>query len=1080
MVTEPTVFTNLIGSNNSYKVFVSNSSGRALTGSTPVVVKFTHIDPGFTPDEISGLDMTYNLHKGEAGWACSLEELECVYSGPMPVGDVFEVELRGATTATGGTLSAEASIEGGGAGFSTRSVSATAEVGVEAAEKLRFGVSEFNLNMLGARGEPETQAGGRSTELEFGFQMNTIFSRGDYRAPRELSSLKNVTLDLPPGLIGYTQSLPKCSLEDFTYAEGGFSTRCPSASRMGSVLLEDSGYTQFSGVTEVSYLYNLQPEAGYPVEFGFVVEGRYPIVTYGRLVHTSSGYVVQTTTSSPHALSTIGGMISLYGNPGARDGSGVPTAFFRNPTGCEADPADARLELESWAEPGWRPALETPVYPATGLTGCDALQFGFPAGEGRGLESGPAGVAARQTDSPSGYGVVLTTPQTPALFGGALGSPDLRNATVTLPPGVVVSPPSGNGLQACSAGEFYNEPEGKPTTPADCPAASEVGEAELRTPLLEAKGQPFTGEVYIAQPECDPCTQADAQDGKMVHLYLQVEGPETINESSRTATEERSDFYVKLTGTAKLNPETGQITTTFENNPQLPFTEFKIKLKDGPKAPLATPPACGTYTTTSLLEPWGAPETPNATPSGTFVTSEDCTDPFTPAFSAGVTNTVAGEYSPFTLTLSRQDHEQDIAGLSTTLPVGLLAAISHVSLCPEPLAAQGNCPEASRIGTVHAAAGSGPEPLWETGSAYLTGPYNGAPFGLSVVVPAVAGPFNLGNVVVQAAIHINPTTAAVTVISNPFPQLVDGIPLRMKTVNITLDRPGFTLNPTSCTPKAITGTVTSAQGTTMAVSSPFDVGGCQNLPFKPSLSASTQGTTSKAAGASLTVKVTSAPGQANIAKVDLQLPKQLPSRLTTLQKACTEAQFNTNPAGCPEASDIGTAKAVTPILSAPLTGPAYLVSHGGAAFPDVEFVLQGENGVQIVLDGGTQIKNGVTYSKFESVPDTPISSFETVLPEGPHSVLSTDIPTSAKNSLCGQALTIPTTITGQNGAVFTQTTKIAVTGCAKVKTKALTRAQKLAKALKACRKEKNKTKRASCVKQARKKYGPVKTKKKKK
>jgi hypothetical protein len=202
--------------------------------------------------------------------------------------------------------------------------------------------------------------------------------------------------------------------------------------------------------------------------------------------------------------------------------------------------------------------------------------------------------------------------------------------------------------------------------------------------------------------------------------------------------------------------------------------------------------------------------------------------------------------------------------------------------------------------------------------------------------------------------------------------------------------------------------------------------------------------------------------------------------LTTLQKACTEAQFNTNPAGCPEASDIGTAKAITPILNTPLTGPAYLVSHGGAAFPDVEFVLQGENGVQIVLDGGTQIKNGVTYSRFESVPDTPISSFETVLPEGPHSVLSTDIPTSAKNSLCGQSLTIPTTITGQNGAVLTQTTKIAVTGCAKVKTKALTRAQKLAKALKACRKDKNKHKRASCERQARKKYGPVKTKKKKK
>jgi hypothetical protein len=257
---------------------------------------------------------------------------------------------------------------------------------------------------------------------------------------------------------------------------------------------------------------------------------------------------------------------------------------------------------------------------------------------------------------------------------------------------------------------------------------------------------------------------------------------------------------------------------------------------------------------------------------------------------------------------------------------------------------------------------------------------------------------------------------------------VDGVQLRLRKINVEVNRPGFMLNPTSCAQQAVGATIAAAQGASSSISTPFEVGACQNLPFTPSLAASTQAKTSKADGASLTVTVKSAAGQANIAKVDLQLPKVLPSRLTTLQKACLAAVFNANPAGCPEASDIGTARALTPILKAPLMGPAYLVSHGGAAFPDVEFVLQGE-GVTIVLDGKTEIKNSITYSRFETVPDAPISSFETSLPEGPHSILGPYLPANANYSMCGQSLSMPTIITAQNGKQVKQTTKIAVTGC---------------------------------------------------
>jgi hypothetical protein len=962
----------------------------------------------------------------------------------------------------GSMVQSSATVEGGGEGFSTVSTPLlSTEVGAPAPS---FGLQETYVEALNSEGGKDELAGDHPTALNTGFAANTVSAPSGERVVTSGGIFKQVSFTLPLGLIGDPQALEKCPATDLLKKrseeeeEKGITevSRCPIASRVGAVVVEGVGGSAIErsgGVNhEISYIYNMVPEKGFAAEFGFVYL-KHAITLYATVIRTPQGYAIKVSGFVPDIFEIGGTYLTMFGDPAAVNGQatgGQSAAFLRNPTTCGSGVLSATAEAESWEEPGVvKTAPPTPVYPH-GLSGCDALQFN-PA-----IEARPLGSSARLPDAPAGYEVALKVPQAPNLMGVPATS-DLRNATVTLPAGVALSPPSGAGLQGCTPDQFDVES----TTAAACPEASQVGEAELRTPLLEESLQPLRGEVYVAQPECGPCSAADAQDGRLLHLYVQVKGP---------------GFDLKLMGTGKLDPGTGQVTTSFGENPQLPFTEFKLRLHGGQRAPLATPQACGTFTTTSVLEPW-SDETPSVTPSSVFTIGEDCTDPFAPSFTAGTSTPLAGEYSPFTLTLSRQDREQDLSGLSTTLPVGLLAAISHVSLCPEPLAAQGACPEASRIGTVHAAAGSGSEPLWETGSVYLTGPYNGAPFGLSVVVPAVAGPFNLGNVVVQAGIHIDPHTAAVTVVSNPFPQLVDGIPLRLKTLNVTLDRPGFTLNPTSCTPKAITGTVTSAQGATVGVSSPFDVAGCQNLPFKPTFSASSAGKTSKANGASLVVKVTSGTGQANIGKVAVDLPKQLPSRLTTLQKACTEGQFNTNPAGCPAASLVGTAVAHTPILNSPLTGPAYLVSHGGAAFPDLEILLQGE-GVVLDLDGNTDIKKGITSSTFNSVPDAPISSFEVTLPENSHSALATDIPASAKNSLCGQSLTMPTTITGQNGAVLTQSTKIAVTGCAKVKAKALTRAQKLAKALKVCKKDKKKSKRAKCVKQARKKYGPVKSKKK--
>jgi hypothetical protein len=547
------------------------------------------------------------------------------------------------------------------------------------------------------------------------------------------------------------------------------------------------------------------------------------------------------------------------------------------------------------------------------------------------------------------------------------------------------------------------------------------------------------------------------------------------------------------------------LRATFDDTPQLPFSDFQLHFKGGNRAALVTPSTCGSFQTVSAFSPWSAadPDHPTAAETrtstdgftigsgsnGTSCVSSPAQLPFAPAFTAGSLNPTAGAFTPLSVTFSRSDQEQELGGVTVRTAPGLLGRIAGVPFCGEPQASQGACPAASQIGHVQVSAGVGPTPVSipqpgrPQDPVYLTGPYKGAPFGLSIVVPAQAGPFDLGTVVVRAAIYVDPHTAQITVVSDPFPTILRGIPLKVRSVSVIVDREAFVFNPTSCDPMSVGGTLTSTQGVAVGVSSRFQAAGCAGLPFKPGFAASTQGATSKANGASLTVNVSARPGEANIHRVDLQLPKALPARLTTLQKACTAAQFEANPAGCPSGSVIGTATVHTPLLNVPLTGPAYLVSHGGAAFPDVEFVLQAnERGgvVEIVLDGATDIKKGVTYSRFETVPDAPITSFETVLPTGPHSVLGTDIPASAKNSLCGQALTMPTTIVAQSGATVTQTTRIGVSGCARVKTKALTRSQKLAKALRVCRKQpKGSSKRVACERRARKQYGPLKNKKKK-
>jgi hypothetical protein len=933
-----------------------------------------------------------------------------------------------------------------------------------------FGPSGIRNYVAGPDGAPETQAGDHPYELTTLIDVNNVFRDAPdspFPAPTDTSveDVKDVVVDLPLGFLGSATATPTCTFAQLSSHVQAGKGGCPNDTIVGQLSTVGVPIHSGSQAGDVqSTIYNMVPEHGVAAEFAYVdnIAGSHAL--YARVVPGPNGYVLRVTAPDIPQVPLANIATTFWGNPsdpvhdaqrGGPSGS-TPQAMFTNPTSCNGQPLTTTLHMDSWQHPGsfnadgtpnltdpnWASATST----APPVSGCNLLHFN-PT-----ISVQPDSAAA---DSPSGLNVELKVAQSEDP--NTLAAPPLKKAVVILPHGLSVNPAAADGLGACSPAQIDLASASEPT----CPDSSKVATVELQTPLLPGT---LTGSIYLA-------TQTDNPFHSLLAGYIVVDDPTT-------------GVVIKVPGNLTPDPTTGQITGVFDNNPQFPFSDLKLHFFGGDRGELATPEGCDTYTTTSELTPWSAPDSGSpATPGDSFAINTGCVSGFTPSFTAGTTNPQAGGFSPFTLSFQRSDTDQNFLGLSVALPPGLLAKIAGVGQCSEAQlasissglgtgsaqAASPSCPASSLVGTVTSATGVGPSPFFVGGKVYLTGPYKGAPYGLAVVIPALAGPFDLGSVLVRQALYIDSNTAQVTAVSDPFPTILDGIPLRVRRIDVNVNRPGFTLNPTSCDPMAITGNLLSTGGLSAPVSARFQASGCRELAFKPRFSASTQGKTSKLNGASLTVKVSQKPGEANIHKVDLQLPIALPSRLTTLQKACTEAQFNANPAGCPEGSFIGTATAHTPLLNAPLTGPAILVSHGGAAFPDVEFLLQSE-GVHITLDGKTDIKKGITFSRFETVPDAPISSFQTVLPEGPHSVLA------ASRNLCGLRKTVtatkritrrvhgrvrhltrkvkrqvattllmPTVITAQSGAVIRQQTHIAVSGCAK--------ARKLAKP--------NKPKRAS-------------------
>jgi hypothetical protein len=1029
-----------------YRLTITNSGSEPTDGG-PVKVVDT-LPAGLTATAIGGQEVGAHpdlLREHGNFMNCELATLTCVYPDAMEPGDVLHVDVFVLVApGTKGPVTASAEVSGGGAppAFTSESnpVGTAAEV-----EGAPYGFESFSTEVRGLDGLTDTQAGGHPYEENTSFTMNMMVGGSTAGGvDGERSFQKDVVVDLPPGFVGNPDAIAKCpqslvagSLND---TEGRLQV-CPPSSQIGVALLT-LGHNERFGANknrnrtphvQLSPIYNVVPDKNFPAQFMFGVLG-VPVTLYVTVTpHTNYGVrVITPDIASAGGVKSVA--LTFFGTP-AQDPnmynkisahSGVtPVAFLTNPTGCSTSPAVSTIMSDSWGRPGrWvadgsppfgSPDLADPnwatasavTYPQ--LTGCDLLQFD------PGVTVAPS---TTQADEPSGLTVDLLVPQAEQLSPN-LASPELKNVTVTFPSGFSLNPSAADGLGACTDAQIdlFSDAAGS------CPDTSVLGTVKVRTPLL---AEPLEGHLFLGVPGCGQpgqgvCSAADAADGNMFRLFIEAAG---------------SGVFVKLAGHAFVNPTTGQVTSTFTNNPQIPFSDFQLSLKAGLRAPLATPQSCGSYTTTTDFTPWSTPITPDATPSSSFNVDWDgsggacpALPPLNPGFSAGTSNANAGQFSPLTVTFSRQDREQDLSGIQVRTPPGLLGSLSGVPLCGEPQASLGTCSAGSAIGSMTVAAGAGSHPFYEKGSVYLTGPYKGAPFGLSIVVPTVAGPFNLGNVVVRAQVNVDPSTTALTVTSDPLPQVIDGIPLRLRTANVTVDRPGFIFNPTNCAQQQITATISGAQGAQAHGSAPFAVAGCSGLPFAPKFNVSTSGHTSRANGASLDARLIYPKGaQSNIAKVKVDLPKQLPSRLTTLQKACPAATFEANPASCPSASIVGIARASTPILPVTLTGPAYFVSHGGEAFPNLIVVLQGY-GVRIDLVGDTFIsKAGITSSTFTNVPDVQVNSFELYLPEGPHSALA------ANGNLCTQKLTMPTSFIAQDGAQLKQSTKITVTGCKKSKT----------------------------------------------
>lgn len=1029
------------------------------------------------------------VHGGALGetvpLVCSLEHVNCKATAPVEPFDAIEVRIEVQAGASSGEQDG-VTVSGGGAPSThvVRPVSVGGSGG--------FGLEGYGLASEGPGGIAATQAGGHPFQVTGSIMLDQEADRAALTSPPNVGPVapaRDVTVRLPPGLIANPAAAARCLSWQFTAGVNhDEQDECPYRSAVGvaSVTFDQPGGPGTR--TLATPLFNIEPEPGEPARFGFYVPIEGTPVMLSTSVRSGPGEdwgVDLSSTQIPQDSGISSVRVTFWGVPdesahddargwgclaearGQEEGhepclhveEPSPAAFVTLPRSCTTQPVSS-LEADSWSAPGVFasfPASE----PLGMFRSCSRVSFS-PT-----IATVPT---TRSASSPSGLAFDLSFDTTGLTSGAGIAQSDLQGTVVTFPEGLTIDPSAGVGLGACSEAQ-YAEVTLDSAPGAGCPDDSKLGTVEIETPLL------FTtvyGTLYVATPYANPFSEPGHPGGSLIALYVIAR--------SRA----NRGILVKLAGKVTADPTTGQLTVSFANAPPLPFAHFNFHFKEGAQAPLITPATCGTYTTTAQLTPYSAPESPLTDAASFDVTSGSegaaCptgVPPFAPSIHAGTLTNHAGTFSPLYVELSRTDAMQYISSFSTVLPVGLTADLTGVPQCPQSDISAArtktgtaeeqapSCPDASLIGHSLVGTGVGSVLDYVPGKLYLAGPFRGEPLSVVSITSAVVGPFDLGTVVVQFGLHIDPTTAQVSIEpsgSEPIPTILDGIVTHVRDIKVSIDRPDFTINPTGCEARPIASTLTSSLGHSASTSAPLHAEACNELAFKPTFKSSTHGRTSRRNGASLSVALTmpiKLGTQSNIKTVKVDLPKQLPSRLETLQQGCLYTVFDVNPAACPVTSRIGTAKATTPILPEPLRGPAYFVSNAGEAWPELVIVLQGY-GFTIILRGETFInsKTGITSTTFKAIPDEPVGSFQLTLPQGPYSALA------ANTNLCKlirvirvkkrevrkvkgrrrrvtvrvkrrvrAKLHMPTLFIAQNGARIKQNTPISVTGCHRAKTK---------------------------------------------
>jgi hypothetical protein len=991
-------------------------------GGAPVTEPFTITDTlseGLRPQFGLGRDD----HGNSVSCAASGQTLTCtdeVDEAPLQPGEQAQITilLAAIPADASGTETNQATVSGGGAA----AASTTTEVAITpAVAPFDFlpGAAGVNAWLRDAGGSPDTEAGSHPYTLTVGTGTSSA------RQGTLLEAVEhphNLHVELPPGVVVNPNATPvRCTeaqLESDINGEG-----CPPSSQVGTLAIKT---VIGQPTTGPAAMYNMVPPPGHAAEFGFDVAGVGVYVHFMAGVRYDSGYRLVADADDINAKLAILGTEAVFWNDPSdpshddqRDfcalnpnrGAACPvkaseaikTPVLTMPTSCSgALPISATVN--SWENPG---VYKSGGSTTPGVTGCASLDF-TPS-----LEARPT---TNVGDSPTGLSVDVHVPQNSGFSSAAA---NLKKAVVVLPEGLTVNPSAANGLEGCSAAQIgFDNATGEPdNAQPTCPDASKIGDVEVDTPLLP---NTLKGSVYLAKPYDNPF-------GSLLAIYAVVDDPAT-------------GVLIKLAGHVEPDPKTGRLVTTFDNNPQLPFTDFKLHFFSGPAATLRTPSVCGTYSSTSQMTPWSAPESgPPATPSDSYSISANCSGskdaaPNKPIFEAGTVSPIAGKYTPFVVHLRREDGSQEFSKLTVSPPPGLVAKLAQVPACPDAAlaAAAGrsgraeqadpSCPAASRIGTVHVGVGAGPAPYYTDGVAYLAGPYKGAPLSMAIITPAVAGPFDLGTVITRVALRVDPTTAQITADADPIPHILKGIPLDVRQIDVVLDKPGFSRTGTSCDPMAVNGRLASTLGQGIGLESHYQLGNCANLAFGPRLGIRLKGGTRRAKNPALIATLAAGEGEAAIRAASVLLPHAEFLDQGHIKTICTRVQFAAGPgngAECPSGSIYGRAWARSPLLDYTLVGNVYLRSSDHK-LPDLVVALQGpaSQPIAIDLDGRVDSVKGAMRNTFEAAPDAPVSFFRLMLFGGKRGLVVNS------RDICAHTYRAVVGFEGHNGATVLRRPKV--------------------------------------------------------